>query len=142
MSARYFKGQPRGDKDAISLSVHCPQCRRPMVLRKGPENHFYGCSGFPNQCSHTITIAQARGLLKHIQKRKCADKGKAARRAAEKRIDWTADIRRAETALHRKGNEAKSFPVRSRKRLKEEQGGYRAVTEKAVNHRGTDCLEQ
>jgi len=73
-----------------------------MVLRKGPQNYFYGCTGYPNECRHTLTIAQAQGLHKHIEQSKCANKGKAAKRAAKKRIDWTAAVKIAEAALHRR----------------------------------------
>ena len=120
--------------DSISLSVHCPKCRRRMVLRQGPEHHFYGCTGYPDECRHTLTIAQAQGLHKHIEEKRCAHKGKVANKTAQKRVDLRAAVRVAESALHR--NEMQRQEVSSN------EGAYRAVTEKETNHRGKDYLEQ
>lgn len=102
------------DTDRISLSVHCPKCRRRMVLRQGPVNYFYGCSGFPDECRHTLTLLQAQGLHKHIEKKKCAHKGKAAKRAAKKRIDLRAAAHKAAADLKVHRNERKRQEVPSR----------------------------
>jgi ssDNA-binding Zn-finger/Zn-ribbon topoisomerase 1 len=105
-----------------------------MVLREGPENCFYGCTGFPDECRHTLTIAQAIGLHRHIEKKKCVRNGKAAKKSAKKRIDLRAAVRKAEVALHR--NEIRRQEVPSG------EGAYRTITEKETNHRGQDYLEQ
>ncbi len=104
------KNHATREMDRISISVHCPKCRRRMVLREGPQESFYGCTGFPNDCRHTLTIAQAIGLHRHIEEKRCARKGKAAKKSAKKRIDLRAAVREAETAIHRSKKRHQEVP--------------------------------
>ena len=113
-----------------------------MVLRQGPEHHFYGCTGYPDECRHTLTIAQAHGLQKHIEERKIANKGKAAKSAVKKRLDWTAAVRVAEAALHRSTNQHQEASAQSSMDSKAQEEATRTTTGKGSNHRGTDCLRQ
>ena len=51
---------PRAERvfalDAVGVAVKCPSCNKPMVVRKGANGEFLGCSGFP-KCRGTSAIA-------------------------------------------------------------------------------------
>lgn len=42
--------------DAEGRAVKCPSCKKPMVVRNGPNGSFHGCSGFP-KCRGTSEIS-------------------------------------------------------------------------------------
>ena len=58
----YPKKEPAKDSGKI-----CPECGKPLLIRKSKNGEFLGCSGFPN-CKHTAPILKTIG-------RKCPDCG-------------------------------------------------------------------
>ena len=77
-------------------NIHCPSCRRPMVIREGRHGHFFGCTGYPEDCTKTLTVKQAVGIARKIEGRKSKSK-------RPKRPDFVSQVRALEVANKREG---------------------------------------
>src|SRR4051812_48669114 len=58
----------------MSVSPSCPDCSKPMILRRGKFGEFYGCSGFP-KCRKTV---QPGKINQASAQRKFTPKGNVA----------------------------------------------------------------
>lgn len=38
------------------MSKQCPECGKPLAVRKGSKGDFWGCTGYPN-CKHTENVS-------------------------------------------------------------------------------------
>lgn len=62
--------------------VECPECGRPMVLRKGEYGEFFGCQRYPN-CNGTRNFSEGRGkeylLPEDLHDNRYGDNGRCLR---------------------------------------------------------------
>lgn len=60
------------------LQVHnCPSCNKPLVLRKGKEGYWFGCSGYSEGCKETFGCIGGKPAKKSHAKTKTFGKKKA-----------------------------------------------------------------
>ncbi len=57
----YVEAPPKAP--AEQAGVNCPQCGRPMVIRKGKRGPFVACSGYP-KCNKTVPMERLEDLKK------------------------------------------------------------------------------